>query len=86
MNDNSFILHEIDNNDIIKSKILELSDDIKKYFSSSCCRGINNKYCKRPYLSVAKFLIKKNGNKLISIDYQYKNNNINIRTKKYKII
>lgn len=86
LDDHAFILYELDNDNNKKTNILELVTDVKKYFSSSCCRGINNKQCKRPYLSVIKFLIKKNGNELISIDHQYKNNDNIIRTKKYKII
>ncbi len=84
--DNSFVLYELDNNKEKQDNILSLKDDIKKYYPSSCCNGVNTKECKRPYLSIIKYILKYH-----DINYTTKNhsrtigNNLTVITKKYKL-
>ena len=63
------------------------TDDIKKFYPSSCCRGINSKDCKRPYLCIIRFILKYHEKELFYSDSTYIiDENNKIRTKKYKII
>ena len=85
---NTFILHIIDENPEVQQNILSLKEDIKKYHSSSSCRGLNKKNSKRPYMSIIRFILKENGYKLNSSDFSIKSNDEDtppIRTKRYSI-
>lgn len=82
-----FTLYDLDNNEEKINKILELKDDIRKYYSSSCCSGVNTKECKRPYLSIIRYILKHHNYTMKSSDHSFSiGNNITIRTKKYHII
>jgi len=86
-NDNLFYLYDLDNNKDLQDNIMKLVDDIIKYYSSSNCTGINKKKCKRPYLSIIRYLVKYHEKNLFFMDYTLKiNDNKTVRTKKYKII
>ena len=88
LGDKRFILYELDNNEKKQKEIIELGEDIKKYYSCSTCRGINIPDCKRPYLSIIRFLLKKNGYEFYSKDYSINQGDDKkyIRTKKYNIV
>lgn len=82
-----FYLYDLDNNEQIQNDILLLTDDIKKFYPSSCCRGINSKDCKRPYLCIIRFILKYHEKELFYSDSTYIiDENKKIRTKKYKIL
>jgi len=81
LNDNTFILYELDNDEKKQKEIIELGKDIKKYYSCSTCKGINIPDCKRPYLSIIRFLLKKNG-----YDFYSKNYSINQGERELKSI
>jgi hypothetical protein len=87
-NTRTFILYNLDNDEKKQKEIIELGEDIKKYYSCSSCRGINIPDCKRPYLSIIRFLLKKNGYDFYSKDYSINQGEGEklIRTKKYKIL
>lgn len=85
-NDYIFYLYDLDNNINLQNTILDLTNEIKEYYPSSKCNGINGKKCKRPYLSIIKFLLKIHNKELYRMDHIIKINNKNIRTIKYKII
>ncbi len=54
-----FYLYDIDNNDSIQDKIMELRPDIQKYFCHINITGlIYPERCKRPWLSIARGVIK----------------------------
>jgi len=81
------ILYNFDKNDKLQKEIMNLTDDVKKYYACSNCSAINNKNCKKPYLTLLKFIMKKHGCKIKSSDHTIKlDSNIFIRTKIYKFI
>lgn len=81
--DNYIILHNLDNDEIKKQEILDLIPDIKKYFSFTSIIGVSEpEKAKRPYLSIIKQLLK-NKYTIVSSDYRIKNDDNEIRTKKY---
>ena len=60
--DETFLLYNLDNNiNDIQTKVLQLTNNIKKYYPSSSCIGINGKKCKRPYMSIIRYVLKQNG-------------------------
>lgn len=83
-NENSIILHDLDNDENKQNKILELIPDIRKYYSFSTIIGaFEPTKAKRPYLSIIR-QITKSKYKLHSYDYRIKREGKNdIRTKKY---
>ena len=57
-NDYTFYLYDLDNKTKLQESIINLSDDIRKYYPSSSCMGVNGKKCKRPYLSIIRYILK----------------------------
>lgn len=81
-NDYSFYLYDLDNKTDLQKSILNLSDDIRKYYPSSSCMGVNGKKCKRPYLSIIRYIMKFHNKELYFMDYTLKlENNKTMRTK-----
>lgn len=81
--DNSIILYDLDNNEDLKTQILFLIPEIKKYFRFDCIHGVRNtEVIKRPYLSIIKNLLKIKYN-IVNINYYIKKNNMKVKTKKY---
>lgn len=82
--ENSIIVHNIDNNKIKQNKILELIPIIRKYYSfSTIIHAFNPTKAKRPYTSITRQLIKSK-HKLNSHDHRIKQNGKKyIITKKY---
>jgi hypothetical protein len=86
-NDYTFYLYDLDNKKELQESIIGLSDDIIKYYPSSICTGINGKNCKRPYLSIIKYILKFHNKEFYTKDYRLNiEDEKNIRTIKYKII
>ena len=84
----TFLLTDLDENPDLQRKILDLGPEIRRFYPSSGCSGINGRtQCKRPYLSIIRYLLKYHGKELYSNDHaipidnrQYK------KTKKYRIV
>jgi hypothetical protein len=86
-NDYTFYLYDLDNKTELQENIINLSDDIKKYYPSSSCMGVNGKNCKRPYLSIIRYILKYHNKELYFMDFTLEiENGETTRTKKYKII
>ena len=86
-NDYTFYLYDLDNKIELQKSIIGLTDDIKKYYPASICTGINSKKCKRPYLSIIKYILKFHNKEFYTMDYRLGiDDKETIRTKKYKII
>jgi len=86
-NDYTFYLYDLDNKTKLQESIINLSDDIRKYYPSSSCIGVNGKKCKRPYLSIIRYILKFHNKELYFMDFTLEiENKKTIRTKKYKII
>jgi hypothetical protein len=82
-----FLLCELDKNIEKQNKLLELKDEIKKYFSVSCISTFRPNFeCKRPYLNIVRSILRKQ-------NYDFEKKEIEIpngdgsffRTTKYKI-
>ena len=86
-NDYTFYLYDLDNKTDLQESIIGLSNDIKKYYPASSCTGINGKKCKRPSLSIIRYILKFHNKELYVMDYVLNIvNGETTRTKKYKII
>lgn len=82
--ENSIILHNLDNDKEKQDKILALIPEIRKYYSFTTIIGASEPdKAKRPYLSIIRQLTKKKYT-MSSYDYRIKQEGmIDIRTKKY---
>ena len=82
-NKDTYTLYELDKNEEIQKKIIELIPEIRKYYSFNGIKAVGepNKI-KRPWLSIIKHLIKKKYN-MISLDYHFTEDGTHIRTQKY---
>jgi len=82
-NRTEYTLYELDKNEEIQKKIMELIPEIRKYYSFNGIKAVGepNKI-KRPWLSIIKHLIKKKYN-MVSLDYHFTEDGNHIRTQKY---
>lgn len=85
-NKTEYTLYELDKNEEIQNKIMELIPEIRKYYAFNNMKAVGepNKR-KRPWLSIIKNLLKPNYN-FESIDHRLIENGIEIRTHKYLFI
>ena len=59
-NNNSFLLCDLDNNIEKQQKILEMKDEIQKYFACSTISSFKPGFeCKRPYLNIVRSILRK---------------------------
>ena len=79
-NRTEYTLYELDKNEEIQKKIMELIPEIRKYYSFNGIKAVGepNKI-KRPWLSIIKHLIKKKYN-MVSLDYHFTEDGTHIRT------
>lgn len=82
-NKTEYTLYELDKNEEIQKKIMDLIPEIRKWFSFNNMKAVGepNKI-KRPWLSIIKHLIKKKYN-MVSLDYHFTEDGNHIRTQKY---
>lgn len=60
--DNIFLLCDLDNDIEKQQKILELKEDIKKYFACSTISSFKPNFeCKRPYLNIVRSILRQQG-------------------------
>lgn len=82
-NKNAYTLYELDKNDEIQNKIMELIPKIRKWFSFNGLKAVGEpSKIKRPWLSIIKQLTKTIYN-IESKDFQFTENGKPIRTKTY---
>jgi len=82
-NKNTYTLHELDNNEEIQNKIMELIPEIRKWFSFNNMKAVGEpSKRKRPWLSIIKQLLKSKYN-IESKDFQFTENGKYIRTHIY---
>jgi len=85
-NKNTYTLYELDNNEEIQNKIMELIPEIRKWFSFNGIKAVGEpQKIKRPWLSIIKHLIKSKYN-MKSLDYHFTENGKHIRTQMYNFI
>ena len=59
-NNNSFLLCNLDDNIEKQQQILEMKDEIQKYFACSTISSFNPGFeCKRPYLNIVRSILRK---------------------------
>jgi hypothetical protein len=82
-NKNTYTLYELDKNEEIQNKIMELIPEIRKWFSFNGLKAVGEpSKIKRPWLSIIKQLTKTKYN-MISLDYHFTEDGNHIRTQKY---
>ena len=82
-NKNTYTLHELDKNQEIQNKIMELIPEIRKWFSFNGLKAVGEpRKIKRPWLSIIKQLTKTKYN-IESKDFQFTEIGKPIRTKTY---
>jgi len=86
-NNNTFLLHELDNNDEKQKQILELEPEIKRYFICSSWSCFKDPNIKRKYLSLIKHMLKYMNYNIYSVRKFFKTeNDISYRDTVYNII
>ena len=85
--DGCILLSDLDIDIDKQNKILELKEEIKKYFAVSTISSFKpNFQCKRPYLNLIRSILRQQGYSFDGKDYEFKiSENIYQRTIKYKI-
>jgi|TARA_B110000305_G_scaffold234979_1_gene293877 hypothetical protein len=82
----SFLLCDLDNDIAKQNKIIELKDDIQKYFACSTISSFKPNFeCKRPYLNIIRSILRQQDYNFIGNDYTIKINNLPKKTIKYII-
>lgn len=83
---NSFLLYDLENDVEKQNAILNMKDEIQKYFACSKISSfIPNIDCKRPYLNIVRGILRKQGYTFVSTDLDIKVNDNVKRTKRYII-
>lgn len=83
---NSFLLCDLDNDTEKQNKIIEMKEEIQKYFACSTISSFKPNFdCKRPYLNIIRSILRKQNYNFIGNDYTIKINNIPKKTIKYVI-
>ena len=82
--DKTFLLYELDNDIEKQNKIMNLKEEIQKYFACSTISSFKPNFeCKRPYLNIIRGILRQQNYTFIGNDFWTKNEKI--RTIKYFI-
>jgi len=85
-NNNSFLLSELDLDEEKQKKIMDMKEEIQKYFACSTISSFKPNFeCKRPYLNIVRSILRQQNYNFIGNDYTIKINNISKKTIKYII-
>ena len=83
-NKHTYTLYELDNNEEIQKRIMELIPEIRKWYSFNGMKAVGDpERIKRPWLSIIKHLIKSKYN-MVSLDHHFTENKKNIHTQLYE--
>ena len=85
--DNTFLLYDLDNDYEKQNKILEMKEEIQKFFACSTISSFKPNFpCKRPYLNIIRSILRQQGYTIEGKDCEFKiGENLYQRTIKYKI-
>jgi len=85
--DKTFLLSDLDEDTEKQNKILEMKDEIQKYFAVSTISSFKPNFeCKRPYLNIVRSILRMQNYEFEGNDFMIKiDNNLFKRTIKYKI-
>jgi len=82
----SFLLCDLDNDTEKQNQIMEMKEEIQKYFACSTISSFKPNFeCKRPYLNIIRSILRKQNYNFVGNDYTIKINNIQKKTIKYII-
>jgi hypothetical protein len=84
---NSFLLCDLDENEEKQNKIMDMKEEIQKYFACSTISSFKPNFnCKRPYLNIIRSILRKQNYIIETNDYCIKyENGLMRKTMKYKI-
>jgi len=83
---NSFLLSDFDADIEKQNAILDMKEEIQKYFACSQISSFKPNFdCKRPYLNIVRGILRKQGYVFIGSDVEIKIDDLVKRTKKYII-
>jgi len=84
---NHFLLYDLEKDINKQHNILEMKEEIKKYFAVSCISSFKPNFkCKRPYLNIVRSILRQQNYTFEGSDYSLKfDNGLIKRTIKYKI-
>ena len=84
--DGTFLLCELDVDIEKQNAILNMKEEIQKCFACSEISSFKPNFeCKRPYLNIIRGILRKQNYNFVGDDYNIKNDDGSIRTKKYFI-
>jgi hypothetical protein len=84
--DNTILLCDLDEDVEKQNKILDLKEEIQKYFACSTISSFKPNFeCKRPYLNIIRGILRKQNYTFIGNDFTIKIDNIPKKTIKYMI-
>jgi len=83
---NSFLLNDLDNDTDKQNAILNMKDEIKKYFAVSCISAFKPNFeCKRPYLNIVRSILRKQNYEFNRMPIEKYKDGVFDRTTKYFI-
>lgn len=83
---NCFLLTDLDNNTGKQNAILDMKDEIKKYFAVSCISAFKPNFeCKRPYLNIVRSILRKQNYEFNRMPIEKYKDGVFDRTTKYYI-
>jgi hypothetical protein len=82
----SFLLCDLDNDTEKQNQIIEMKEEIQKYFACSTISSFKPNFdCKRPYLNIVRSILRQQNYNFIGNDYTIKINSVSKKTIKYII-
>jgi hypothetical protein len=86
LNNGTFLLHDLDNDIEKQNKLLDMKEEIQKYFACSTISSFKPNFdCKRPYLNIVRSILRQQNYTFIGNDFTIKIENVPIKTIKYVI-
>ena len=84
--DNTFLLCDLDNDIEKQNQILDMKEEIQKYFACSTISSFKPNFdCKRPYFNIVRSILRKQKYTFIGNDFTIKIDNVPKKTIKYII-
>jgi hypothetical protein len=86
LNNGTFLLYDLDNDIEKQNKLLDMKEEIQKYFACSTISSFKPNFdCKRPYLNIVRSILRQQKYTFIGNDFTIKIENVPKKTIKYVI-
>jgi hypothetical protein len=86
LNNGTFLLYDLDNDIEKQNKLLDMKEEIQKYFACSTISSFKPNFdCKRPYLNIVRSILRQQNYTFIGNDFTIKIENVPKKTIKYVI-